>query len=306
MARLSIALLCIFSFASLSAAGASAQEAGFSSSLAYLPASALPDTFPGALPSAPEPFANTDAGLQTPWTGVVHYGRFSRMAVGGDISPLGIGIKGAIILTEKIDLRVMGNFFNFTGNYNEVDGVENVGGTVHFASLQTAVDWYPRSSIWRLSAGALLWNGNEITAHGTEKGGTSFTLTNDGRTYTYWSATSDPLMASAALNMHTRQPAFTVSAGFGRFITRSQRHWSFPSEFGVVFMGAPTISAATSGTVCTNAAMTEGCVDASSTSTPFYADVQAEEKHFQKYALDHATLWPIFSTGVMYSFNLRR
>lgn len=297
----SFALLGILSFASLSCAGASAQETGSSSSLSYVP----PGVFPDSLPSTPEPSATDDAGFQAPWAGTVHYGRFSRMALGADISPLGIGIKGAIILTEKIDLRLMGNFFSFNGNYDEVEDVENVGGQIHLASLQTAVDYYPRNSIWRLSAGALLWNGNQITAHGTEKGDTSFQLTNNGQIHTYWSSPTDPMIGSAMLNMHTNEPAFTVSMGFGRFIPRSQRHWSFPSEFGVVFMGAPKVNFAATGTVCTSAAMTN-CVDASDTSTQFYADVQAEQKRFQKYALNHVTVWPIFSYGVMYSFNLRR
>ncbi len=59
------------------------------------------------LPSAPEPAGaagqdRQDRTQDVPWMGVVHYGRFSRVAVGADISPLGIGIKGATILTKRL------------------------------------------------------------------------------------------------------------------------------------------------------------------------------------------------------------
>ncbi len=266
----SFALLGILSFASLSCAGASAQEPGSSSSLSYVP----PGVFPDSLPSTPEPSATDDAGFQAPWAGTVHYGRFSRMALGADISPLGIGIKGAIILTEKIDLRLMGNFFSFNGNYDEVEDVENVGGQIPSCLAADRRGLLPAQQHLAPQRRGAAMNGNQITAHGTEKGDTSFQLTNNGQIHTYWSSPTDPMIGSAMLNMHTNEPAFTVSMGFGRFIPRSQRHWSFPSEFGVVFMGAPKVNFAATGTVCTSAAMTN-CVDASDTSTQFYADVQA-------------------------------
>jgi hypothetical protein len=268
------------------------------------------------LPSAPEPADNADQDRrkEVPWMGVVHYGRFSRVAVGADISPLGIGIKGATILNEKIDLRLMGNFLSISGSYGGADDIKNVGGTLHMASLQTAVDYYPLNSVWRVSAGLLLWNGNQITAHGTEAGGTSFALpycANGEPTCspyqfrTYYSSKADPFTMDAMVNMHPRQPAFTVSGGFGRFIPRSQRHWSFPAEYGVVFMGAPTIKFTPSGMVCTDKAAVADCSDAA-TDQAFLNDLQTYQTRLQNHGLNHITIWPIFSYGVMYSFNTGR
>lgn len=277
----------------------------FSSSLDYLP-------------PAPEP---TDTAGQdrkeVPWMGVVHYGRFSRVAVGADISPLGIGIKSGTILTETIDVRLQGDFFNYSGKFGSIDQVEEVGGSLHLNGLQTMVDFYPKNSIFRVSGGLQLWNGNEISAFGTEKGGTSFEISScpqpggdcskdQYKTVTYWSSSLDPVSATADVNLHPHQPAFLLTGGFGRYIPRSERHWSFPIEFGVLFMGNPTIKLAASGSVCTNAAQTN-CTDVSDTSTAlgqqFQADLAAEQTKIQKNALDHVSIWPIFSYGFMYSFS---
>ena len=239
-----------------------------------------------------------------PWEGEERWRRFSRVAVGVDISPLGIGIKGATILTGKIDLRLMGNFLNYSTSSFEIQGTRT-SGTIRFASLQTAVDFYPRNSIWRLSAGALLWNGNQISASGTQAPGSSFSL--NGKNY--YSSKTDPVMASGVLGLHTNQPAFTVSGGFGRYVPRSARHWSFPSEFGVIFMGAPTLNITPSGTVCTSAAETPAtCSDVGTTSNPVGAEFnESLDTALARWrrSLGRVTIYPIFSYGVMYSFTIR-
>jgi hypothetical protein len=243
---------------------------------------------------------------RAPWEGEERWSHFSRVGVGADISPLGIGIKGATILTNTIDWRLMGNFLNFTSSSFEVSGAR-VSGTIHLASLQTAVDWYPRKSIWRISAGALLWNGNQVSAHGTEEPGTSFTLNGQN----YYSSKTDPVAGTGAVNFHTNEPAFTASFGFGRYVPHSGRHWSFPSEFGVVFMGAPTLSITPSGSVCTTAPPLQNaatCSSVTDTSTPvgaqFNTSLDDAEARWRR-SLNRITIYPIFSYGVMYSFTIR-
>jgi hypothetical protein len=241
---------------------------------------------------------------RAPWEGEERWRIFSRVGVGADVSPLGIGIKGATILTNTIDWRLMGNFLNWTSSSFEVSGAR-VSGTIHLASLQTAVDWYPRNSIWRLSAGALLWNGNQVSAKGTEAAGTSFTL--DGTTY--YSSETDPVGGTGAVGLHGNEPAFTASFGFGRYVPHSGRHWSFPSEFGVVFMGTPTLNLTPSGTVCTTAAdLTGTCSSVTDTSTPVGAQFNQSLDNAEarwRHSLGRVTLYPIFSYGVMYSFTVR-
>ena len=239
-----------------------------------------------------------------PWEGEERWKRFSRVGIGADISPLGIGIKGATILTNTIDLRVMGNFLSFTTPNFDVDGTKATG-TLHLASLQTAVDFYPRNSIWRLSAGALLWNGNQISAQGDEQPGTSFTLNGQ----TYYSSKTDPINGSGVVGLHSNEPAFTASFGFGRFVPRSGRHWSFPSEFGVIFMGAPSLNISVSGTACLTAQETPAtCSDVGDTSNPvgaaFQQSLQSAVARW-RHSLGEVTFYPIFSYGVVYSFTVR-
>ena len=241
---------------------------------------------------------------RAPWQGEEHWGPLSRVGIGADISPLGIGIKSAVILTRTIDVRVMGNFLSFTTPNFDVDGTKATG-TLRLASLQTAVDFYPRNSIWRLSVGALLWNGNQISAQGIEQPGTSFTL--DGKTY--YSSKTDPVGGSGVVGLHTNEPAFTASFGFGRYVPRSGRHWSFPSEFGVVFMGAPSLKINVSGTACLTAIETAAtCSDVGDTSNPvgaaFQQSLQSAVARWH-HSLSEATFYPIFSYGVVYSFTVR-
>jgi hypothetical protein len=257
----------------------------------------------------PEPAPNPPPLMRgekyhAPWAGEVHWGPFSRVGIGADISPLGIGIKSATILTRTIDLRVMGNFFSFTSPDIDVEGTKATG-TLHLASLQTAIDFYPHNSVWRISGGALLWNGNQISAKGTEQPGTSFTLNGQ----TYYSSKTDPINGTGIVGLHTNEPAFTASFGFGRYVPRSGRHWSFPSEFGVVFMGAPSLNISVSGTACLSAAETPAtCSDVGDTSNPvgaaFQQSLQSAVARW-RHSLGEVTFYPIFSYGVVYSFTVR-
>ena len=281
-----------------------------SSSQQSAPAGQPADINPYPEPLGPAPGSITPRGYKfhAPWEGEEHYGPLSRMSIGADVGPLGIGVKGAVILTGTIDGRVMGNFFNFNSANFNVEGT-TAHGNIHLASLGAAVDFYPKNSIFRISGGLMLWNGNQITASGTEAPGTSFTINNQ----TYYSANpntvtgAEPVSATGVLGLHTHEPEFILSGGFGRFVPRSQRHWSFPSEFGVVFMGPPSLNITPSGWVCTDAAQTE-CSSVTDTSTPvgaaFNSSLQSALTRWRR-SLSRVTVYPIFTYSVVYSFNLR-
>ncbi len=260
-------------------------------------------------PMAGEPAAGSGEKQRDglPWEGTRHWGPLSRMSIGADVSPLGIGIKSAVILSEYFDARLMGNFFNYdTGNF-ELEGFK-VDANVHMASLGASVDVYPMNSIWRLSGGLMFLNGNQISATTEIVPGTSFSL--DGQNFYSASANpatgATPLTGSGVVGFHSREPALMVSGGFGRFIPRSNRHWSFPAELGVLFMGAPTIDVTTSGWVCKDVKQTK-CSDISDSSNPvgqaFNSSLQTQLAKWRK-SLGVVTIYPIFSYSVVYSFNL--
>jgi hypothetical protein len=258
------------------------------------------------LPEAPEPAAlggGTERFDATP-AGVKHQAPFSRIGIGADVSPLGIGIKSAIVLNEHFDARLMGNFFKYNSAHYELEGF-NLTTNLHLASAAASLDWYPFNSIWRLSPGLLFFNGNKISAAANIIPGTDFTLNNQD----FYSASANPvtgatpLVASGVLGLNSTKPAFTVSGGFGRFIPRSNRHWSFPSEFGVAFTGAPSVNVNVSGWVCTDKAQTQ-CSNVSAPTNHFNSDLQAELTKW-RHDLSGVRVYPLFSYSVVYSFNIR-
>ncbi len=170
--------------------------------------------------------------------GTSHQEPFSRIGIGANVSPLGIGINGTTVLSDYFDVRMMGNFFSYTSPQFEVEGFRTAA-NLHLASMAASLDWYPFNSVWRLSPGVMLYNGNQFTANAVIQGGTSFTI--DGQDFYSASANTatgaTPLVGTGTLGLHPKPIAFTAAGGFGKFIPRSERHWSFPSEFGVVFMG---------------------------------------------------------------------
>jgi len=260
------------------------------------------------LPSAPEPAAGGYDHYEVAPSATWHQIPFSRVGIGADISPLGIGIKGAVVLNHYFDGRVMGNFFGFdTGNF-DVDGF-NVDAKLHMASAAAALDWYPFGSVWRVSPGVMFFNGNQLSGTGTISSGSSFTLENQ----TYYSANTNPvtgatpLVGTGALNLHHHNPAATATFGFGRFIPRSNRHWSFPSEFGVVFTGAPTIKVDITGWACVDARQTQ-CSNVADPTNPIAIQFNNNlQERINKWQIDlnKVTVYPIFSYSVVYSFNIK-
>src|ERR1035438_4330607 len=116
---------------------------------------ALPISDPAALGGRGEPYDASPAGVK-------HQAPFSRIGIGADVSPLGIGIKSAIVLNDYFDARLMGNFFNYNSARFEIEGF-NVNANLHMASAAAALDWYPFNSIWRLSPGVIFFNSNQIS-----------------------------------------------------------------------------------------------------------------------------------------------
>lgn len=232
---------------------------------------------------------------------------WSRVGIGADVSPLGIGVKGAFNLNLFMDARVDADFLSITTGRFEVEGF-NVNANIHMDSAAALVDFYPWSSVWRLSAGLMFVNGNQLSGTTRVAGGTSFTL--DGQTF--YSAKANavtgaaPITGSGILGFHGRNPAFVVSGGFGNFVPRAYRHWSFPSEFGVIFTGAPTIKVHLGGWACLDANQTQ-CSNLSNSGNPvtveFNNSLNAQLAKWRR-SLSDVPVYPVFSYSVVYSFDI--
>jgi hypothetical protein len=232
----------------------------------------------------------------------VHQQPYSRVEVGVNISTLGIGVDSALILTQYFDARLMGHYFAYNNGRIEVDNV-NVYGGIHLGSMAISVDFYPRNAPIRLSAGLMLFNSNNASGNMRFAQGSSFTL--NGETFYGAGPPAVPLTGSASLAFHSIEPAPTLTFGFGKFIPRSNRRWSFPSEYGVAFTGTPTVHVSFAGTVCTDAMLTN-CSNLSDTSNPvtveFNNALQARLASW-RHSLSKVPFTPILAGGVTYSFD---
>jgi hypothetical protein len=279
-----------------------AQPHGFSSSLDGVQLIASTDDLSATSGgSAEEKWSVTPAGES-------HQEPFSRVGIGANISPLGIGINGTTVLSDYFDARLMGNFLTYSSPRFEIEGYR-AQATLHLASVAASLDWYPLKSVFRFSPGLMFYNGNHFSADAVITPGTDFAVNGQ----TFYSATANaatgakPFEGSGVLGLNGNRVAFTAAFGFGKFVPRSNRHWSFPAEFGVVFMGTPTVNAATSGWVCLDRAQTL-CSDVNDTANPIGKDFNtAFQAQLAKWRsnVSGVTVYPMFSYSVVYSFNVR-
>jgi hypothetical protein len=225
-------------------------------------------------------------------------GPLSRFALGGSISTMGINVAAATNLNRYMNLRASGNYFNYTVNNITTNGF-TVGAKLNFASAGASVDFYPFPNHgFRLSPGALFYNQNAAAATFTVAGGTSFSLNNT----TYYASASNPVLGNGSLGLHARNPAFTMTTGWGNMIPRKGGHLSFPFEIGAAFTGAPSLSIAlTSGQICD--AQGQNCVNVA-TDASVQTNLAAQVAKYTK-DLNVLGIYPIFSGGLAYSFRTR-
>lgn len=225
---------------------------------------------------------------------------FSRFALAGALSPLGVDFQAAVNVNRFMNVRGIGNVFNYSLNNISVSGF-SLDGSLNLASAGVLIDVYPWPNHgFRASAGTLMFNQNKVSATMVASGGTSFTLNGD----TYYSSSSDPVSGAGGVNLHARNPAPAFTVGWGNLISRRGRRWSIPFEMGAVMIGDPVPTIAfTGGQVCSDPQGTLNCQDVVGNST-LNSNLQAQ---LLKYQNDLAPLrfYPILSVGVGYSFPIR-
>jgi hypothetical protein len=230
-------------------------------------------------------------------TGPSSISPFSRIAFGAGISSTGINLQAAVNVSRRTNVRGVGNVFNYAANDISTNGM-NMNGKLNFASAGAAVDVYPFAEHdFRLSPGLLLFNQNAVSGTLSVNGGTSFDLNG----VTYYASSTSPITGHGSVALNTRNPAFTMTTGWGNMISRRGGHLSFPFEVGAAFVGAPAVNVAlTGGQACDQ--FGQNCVNVATDPT-VQANLQAQ---IQKYENDIRPFqyFPIMSFGVAYNFNL--
>lgn len=249
----------------------------------------------------PPPMDDPTAGVQSPASRKFIPGPvspLSRVAVGGGISPMGIHLLMATNLNRNLDLRGNGNFFKYSAGNISTSGF-SISPQLNLASAGVTLDVYPFAGHgFRVSPGVLVYNANEASSTVVAQAGTSFTVNG----HDYYSSNSNPVKGVASLNLHSQNPAFTITTGWGSFFPAKGGHWSFPFEIGVALIGGPTVNMAlTSGQVCDSAGL--NCVNVTS-DAQLQSDLQAQEAKY-KHDLDPLKTFPVIGGGVAYNFRIR-
>ena len=223
---------------------------------------------------------------------------FSQLALGGGISLMGVNLQAATNVNRYLNLRGYGNVLNYSINNISTNGFE-VSGKLNMATAGVSLDYYPFPTHGlRLSPGLLFYNQNRVSATVVAAGGTSFNL-NDVK---YYSAAGNPAEGVASVGFNAKNPAFTITTGWGNMISRNGGHWSFPFELGAALVGSPSVNMALKqGQVCNSSG--QNCVNVVGNTT-LMNNVQAQIAKY-KSDLDVLSVYPVFSFGAAYSFHIR-
>lgn len=209
---------------------------------------------------------------------------FSSVGVAVKASLLGAGMEAATPLSRHFNVRAGFNLLGYDRTFHK-DGVDYAG-QLQFRSAEAHFDWFPFGGSFHLSPGALLYNGNQVTANASVPGGQSFTL--NGASYV--SDASDQVVGNGKLAFNKAGPMFSL--GFGNLVRRNRR-FSVPFEIGGIYTGAPNMTLNLAGSACDPTGL--NCRTIASDPT-IQANVTAEREKINK---DTAPFkfYPLLSVG---------
>lgn len=213
-----------------------------------------------------------------------------RIGVGVKLSLLGIGGEAAVALTKRINVRGGFNAFSYSTGFDK-DGI-HYASTLAFRSGEAHLDLFPFAGGFHVSPGLLFYNGNHVDASATVPPNQTFTLGG----VTYSSSAANPVTGTAKLEFNKAAPMVTI--GFGNLIPRNRRRFSFTTEFGVAYTGAPKASLNLQGTACAVPAAI--CVNAGTDPT-VQGNVQSEVAKVN-HDVSAVKIWPIASFGFGVNF----
>ena len=239
--------------------------------------------------SAPEPAAEPTAQLGPP-PRAGNVDSSNRFAVGVQLSTLGLGGQFAYRLSHKLNVRAGFNFAKVTDTItsNQI----TYGAQLNFRSAQGNLDWFFLGPL-HLSGGALLYNGNGITATVSVPTGQTFTLNG-----TDYESGTPPLGGSANLTLNKVAPE--ILFGVGNMIPRNGRHFAGQFEIGAIYEGSPNFVFNLSGTVC-QPPNSSGPTCQSVTASQVQTDIAGEEAKINHDAAPFR-FYPIISGGFSIAF----
>ena len=149
---------------------------------------------------------------------------------GVNVGTLGIGPEvGVVIVPDEFAIRLTTGFASF--NTNQTSSSMNYSGSLDLRNAVLYGDYHPFAGSFRLTGGLAL-NDNSIGLSATPTAGQTYTSNG----YTYVAGTNDHANASIGFN----KIAPYLGIGWGSASSNAGLH--FTSDFGLMYMGAPTAS----------------------------------------------------------------
>lgn len=221
----------------------------------------------------------------------------SRIALGVDVSPLGVGLSVATNLSRQLNVRTNGSFFNYTNIAIKTEGFD-VNAQLKLASARVSLDYYPFHAGFRLSPGVMFYNQNHGDIQLKVPSGAQFTLNHQ----TYYSAKgSNAVTGAGSFGFGNGSPSFTLTTGWGNAIPRRARHLSFPFEVGVAFTNTPKVNFNLTGYGCDISGL--NCLNVA-TNAQIQSNINAQVKSYRR-DIEQLKTFPIVSLGLAYSFGIR-
>jgi hypothetical protein len=208
---------------------------------------------------------------------------------GAKFSTLGAGFDVAVPISSRANIR--GGFTALDYGRNFLNDGVTYKGTVTFRSVNAVLDFFPLGGGFHVSPGALLYNGNEVTANATVPGGQSFTLNN----VNYRSSTTNPLVGTGKISLNKAAPM--VMVGWGNLVPRT-KHFSTSFEVGVVFQGAPQTTLNLAGSACDPSGV--NCRNVATDPT-IQSNIEAQQKKIND-DVKFVQYYPVVSFGFGYRF----
>lgn len=195
------------------------------------------------------------------------------VAVTGRASSLGLGVELTAGLSDRLNVRVGGNMFDYDRRLDVDENTFDID--LEFRSYTALVDVHPSAGGFRLSGGFVA-NGNEAGMVGRSTD--SYVL--GGTTY------SAAAIGALTGSVDFKKAAAYAGIGWGNAV-RDGRTWGLVFDLGVVFQGAPDITLGATGPIAA--------------SPEFQADLRQEELDLEDDAREFR-YYPVISLGLSYKF----
>jgi hypothetical protein len=216
-----------------------------------------------------------------------------RVAADAYVGLGGIGLDVSTTLSARWNLRAGSELLNASSSLAEEQA--DVTAHLELRSGHASLDWFPFGNCFRVSPLLNFANNNQLRATALIPAGNTITLNGSD----YISSFKDPLHGSGSVDFRKVAPGLT--AGFGNVIPRSGKHFSFPVEFGVYYVGQAGLKVSFTGSACDSTQpLGLGCqsVDNDSEFEQSLTAFRAQTNH----NLSYASFFPVLSSGIGYRF----